>query len=92
MDTILTVPEVAEYLKISKAKIYYLIQRKEIPHILIGRNVRIRESDLMEWLKSRVVKPVQYSFWPKEIKLLDTVSNSSKKTRALPFHDYGLAP
>ncbi len=50
MEPILTVPEVAKYLKISKAKLYYLIQRKEIPHIRIGRNVRIRESDLAKWL------------------------------------------
>jgi excisionase family DNA binding protein len=47
---ILTVREVAEYLKISKAKIYYLIQRKQIPHIRIGRNVRIRWTDLQAWL------------------------------------------
>ncbi len=51
MDEIMTVPEVAKYLKMSKAKLYYLIQRKEIPHIRIGRNVRIRESDLTKWLE-----------------------------------------
>ena len=49
-DRILTVPEVAIYLKISKSKIYYLVQRKEIPHVRIGRNVRIKESDLTKWL------------------------------------------
>ena len=46
----MTVPDVAEYLKISKAKIYVLIKRKQIPHIKIGRNVRIKESELMKWL------------------------------------------
>ncbi len=51
MDEILTIPQVAKYLKISKAKIYYLVQRREIPHIKIGRNVRIRESDLVKWLE-----------------------------------------
>jgi excisionase family DNA binding protein len=45
-DRITTVPEVADYLKISKAKIYYMMQREEIPHARIGRNVRIRETDL----------------------------------------------
>ncbi len=50
-DRILTAPEVAEYLKISKAKIYYLINRRELPHIRLGRNVRILEGDLIEWLK-----------------------------------------
>jgi excisionase family DNA binding protein len=50
MDAILTIPEVARYLKISKSKIYYLVQRREIPHVKIGRNVRIKESDLAKWL------------------------------------------
>ncbi len=51
VDQILTIPEVARYLKISKSKIYYLVQRKEIPHVKIGRNVRIKESDLAKWLE-----------------------------------------
>jgi nitrogen PTS system EIIA component len=50
VDQILTIPEVAKYLKISKSKIYYLVQRKEIPHVKIGRNVRIKESELVMWL------------------------------------------
>ena len=55
-DRVLTVPQVAEYLQISKAKIYYLVQRKEIPHIRINRNVRIRESDLKKWLELQIEK------------------------------------
>jgi excisionase family DNA binding protein len=55
MDTILTVPEVARYLKMSRAKVYYLIQKKRIPHVRIGRNVRVRESDLVKWLDQRFV-------------------------------------
>lgn len=50
-DKVLTISEVAAYLKISKSKIYYLISRKEIPHLRLGRNVRIRESDLKKWLE-----------------------------------------
>jgi excisionase family DNA binding protein len=49
-DKVFTIPEVAAYLKISKSKIYYLVSRKEIPHLKMGRNVRIRESDLQKWL------------------------------------------
>jgi excisionase family DNA binding protein len=30
-----------------------LISRKQIPHLRIGRNVRVRESDLMKWLEER---------------------------------------
>jgi excisionase family DNA binding protein len=55
MDEIMTIPEVARYLKMSKSKVYYLIQHKEIPHIKVGRNVRVRESDLNRWLQQQLV-------------------------------------
>lgn len=55
MEAIMTVPEVAQYLKLSKAKVYYLIQKKRIPHVRIGRNVRVRESDLVKWLSQQFV-------------------------------------
>ena len=50
-DPILTIPEVARYLKISKSKIYSLVSREEIPHLKIGRNVRIRRKDLQAWIE-----------------------------------------
>ena len=53
METILTVPQVAEYLQLSKSKLYQMVKRGEIPHIKIGKNVRIRESDLLEWLDAQ---------------------------------------
>ena len=53
-DEIMTVPEVAQYLKISKAKMYYLVSRKQIPHIRLGRNVRVRKSDLLKWLELQI--------------------------------------
>ena len=35
-DPIMTVPQVAKYLQISKSKIYYLISRRELPHLRLG--------------------------------------------------------
>ena len=55
-DEIMTAPEVAKYLKLCKAKVYYMIQRREIPHIRIGKNVRIRKSDLVKWLETKFEK------------------------------------
>jgi excisionase family DNA binding protein len=57
-DPILTVTEVAHYLKISKAKIYYLIQSDQMPHIRIGKNVRVRYSDLLQWIDGLAIKAV----------------------------------
>jgi excisionase family DNA binding protein len=56
----MTVPEVAAYLKMSKSKVYYLIKRREIPHIRIGRNVRVRGKDLEDWLKTKVEGQVTF--------------------------------
>lgn len=50
MEPIYTIPQVAKYLQISKSKIYYLVNKGQIPYVRIGRNVRIREGDLQRWL------------------------------------------
>jgi putative molybdopterin biosynthesis protein len=50
-EKIYTVPEIAQYLKMSKSKVYDLVKKKKIPFIKIGRNVRIRQSDFDEWLE-----------------------------------------
>jgi excisionase family DNA binding protein len=52
-DSILTIPEVARYLKISKSKMYSLVSKEEIPHLKIGRNVRIRRQDLQAWIEKQ---------------------------------------
>lgn len=54
-DILLTPIDVARYLKLSKSKVYYLIQRRQIPHIKIGRNVRVKQADLGEWLKRNTI-------------------------------------
>ena len=49
-ETIYTIPEVAKYLKLSRSKVYYLVQQGKLPHVRIGKNVRISERDLQAWL------------------------------------------
>jgi len=61
VEQIYTVPEVALYLKISKSKLYRMIQRGAIPHIRIGRNVRIKENQLQKWLDDNT-RNVQLEF------------------------------
>jgi len=53
MEKIYTIPEVAEYLKMSRSKLYELVKREQITFIKIGRNARIRESDLDNWLEEQ---------------------------------------
>jgi len=75
MAEILTVPEVAEYLKLSKSKMYRMVQRGQIPHVKIGRNVRIRREDLLAWIEANcILFPLpdgQLMFWnPQSVKEL----------------------
>ena len=54
MEEIYTIPEVAQYLKLSKSKVYSLVQSGEIPHLKIGRNVRIRQTELKQWIEKYI--------------------------------------
>ncbi len=58
-DVVLTVPQVAAYLKLSRAAIYRLVQTGQIPHIRIGKSRRIGRDQLEAWLKTRTVSPKQ---------------------------------
>lgn len=47
---LLTIPEAARHLRLSRAQTYRLAQRGDIPAIRIGRSVRIRREALDRWL------------------------------------------
>ena len=49
-DRILDAEEVAEMLKVSRARVYDMTRRKLIPHARLGRQVRYWERALTEWL------------------------------------------
>ena len=56
MDKIYKVSEVSEYLQTSRNKMYLMIQKGLIPYVRIGRNVRIRKKDLLNWIEVNCVK------------------------------------
>lgn len=49
---LLTVPEAAKMLRISRNLAYELVARGEIPAIRLGRVIRVPRGLLEEWLKS----------------------------------------
>ena len=59
LDPILTVTEAAEYMKLSKSKVYQLIQMGKMPHLRIGRNVRIKQSEMVKWLEKQA-RPIEF--------------------------------
>jgi putative molybdopterin biosynthesis protein len=48
--TIMTVHEVAEYLRMSEAKVYRLAKERQIPVVRIGKTWRFRKDLLDDWL------------------------------------------
>lgn len=54
MSEILTVDELAEYLKMSRAKIYHMAQRGELPAAKIGAHWRFRKDLIDNWLLQHI--------------------------------------
>ena len=52
--TIMNVHEVAEYLRMSEAKVYRLAKERRIPVARIGKTWRFRKDLLDEWLSQRM--------------------------------------
>lgn len=52
-DEILTIREVAEYLKIKEKTAYALVARGEIPGFKVGGSWRFRKGELDRWIKEQ---------------------------------------
>ncbi len=50
-ETILTIDELAEYLKISKSSLYKLAQAGKVPGQKVGRHWRFHKDAIDQWLK-----------------------------------------
>jgi excisionase family DNA binding protein len=47
---LMTVTELAEYLRISKASVYRLVRQRQIPVSKVGRQLRFRKDTVDVWL------------------------------------------
>lgn len=52
-DEIMTISEVAEFLKISEITTYKLVQEGKIPAFKVGRHWRIVKNDLTEFIEKQ---------------------------------------
>ena len=48
---LLTVPEVAAQLRLSRAKVYTLIRRKVLPVVRLDKSVRVSAASLQQWIQ-----------------------------------------
>lgn len=56
-DRLLTVGEVASVMRVSNMTVYRLIKGGQLAAIRVGKNYRIRESDVDRYLSARAVHP-----------------------------------
>ena len=54
-EHLLTVAEVAATMRVSNMTVYRLIKSGQLPALRVGKNYRIRESDLHQYLDERSV-------------------------------------
>ncbi len=54
---VMTVREVAEYLKVKARTIYRLVSKKEIPGFKVGGSWRFRKSEIDQWTKANTFGP-----------------------------------
>jgi len=52
-DDILTIREVADYLKVTERTLYRLAQEGKLPAFKVGGAWRFRRGDLEQWIKSQ---------------------------------------
>jgi excisionase family DNA binding protein len=57
-DQLLTIDEVAEWLRISKTGVRRLVDRREIRHLRVGRQIRFMRRDIADYLAAQVVEPL----------------------------------
>jgi excisionase family DNA binding protein len=55
ISRLLTVAEVANVIRVSRMTVYRLIRRGQLKAIRVGRNYRVREDDLNDYLESQAV-------------------------------------
>ena len=57
MTDVMTVREVAEYLKVKDRTIYRLVANGEIPGFKVGGSWRFRKTEIDQWTESNAVGP-----------------------------------
>ena len=54
-EHLMTIKEVAEYLKLNVCTVYKLVQHGEIPAIKLGGSWRFRHTEIYQWLATKMV-------------------------------------
>jgi excisionase family DNA binding protein len=58
-DSLITVKDVADYLKLKEQTVYLLARQNKIPSLKVGGSLRFKKSQIDSWLSSRTDPPRQ---------------------------------
>ncbi len=61
-NSILTIGEVADYLKVTERTIYRLAAGKQIPAFKVGGSWRFSRSEIDQWIKSQSSMPTDQAY------------------------------
>lgn len=64
-DQILTLKEVAEYLKLAEKTAYKLVAEGKLPGFKVGGSWRFKEADIERWIETK--KQQQEQLWHQDI-------------------------
>ena len=67
-DVILTTDQLAEYLGISKQRVYEAVSLKTIPYFKVGRNLRFKKSTIDKWIEAQSVPSTSHH--PRQLGIL----------------------
>ena len=56
-DGLMTVPEAVAFMRVSRSKIYNLMDSGQVPYAMIGRCRRLSKRALLEYLIKQTVRP-----------------------------------
>jgi excisionase family DNA binding protein len=59
VDRLLTVQELAEFLRLTPKGVYAMVEARRIPFIRVSNRVRFRQSDVLAWLEENRVPSVE---------------------------------
>ena len=57
-EELMTVPEVAAFLRLTPKGVYSLVERRKIPFVKVSNRVRFRRADVISWLEENRVPVV----------------------------------
>lgn len=58
VDEILTLPEVADLLKVAEKTVYTMVKRRDIPAFKVGGQWRFQRTDLLSWIEQQKKKQI----------------------------------